>query len=228
MRTILCGGLLVASASISDAAFRLTFVDLGGGGGLSGSPIEITSGVGNFYQDAAGDNYAPTAADIMMHPSLQWDSYIAIDSIGPSTPTYTSMAPGGSQPPGFDANNGHFDTVGSLEGGWSGDAQAVGNPLFGGSLTAFFAQLTVPVGETVSGASVVVTTTGNLPGNSGTRTLTLDGAPNGRLCGISYKGDTTIYGDSYYCYIYEIPAPGAAGVIGIGMLGMMRRRRVNS
>ena len=219
---------LVSSALVSPAgaAFRLDRVDLGGAPGLLGSPIFISDPAETFYQDAAGDNYPPSAADITLTPSLLHDSYIAMDSIGASTDMYTSTAPSGSEPaPQYGQFGGHFDVPGELSGAWTGGAQATPNAIFGGSLTAFFGQLTVPAGTVPLGFNIVVTTEGDLPGNSGTRSLVLNGDPNGRLCGISYLYDSTIFGDKYHMYIYEIPAPGPVVVLLGAAAPMLRRRR---
>ncbi|MCA9311875.1 MAG: hypothetical protein KDA21_11755 [Phycisphaerales bacterium] len=227
MRDVICVIGVVACAASANGAFRLISIELGGTGGAAGSPIQIADPASAFYQDGAGNNYPPSSADIVITPSLEHDSYIAMDSFGPSSPVYTASAPAGSQPdPPYNANGGHFDVPNELSGGFFGDVDAAPNPIFGGSLTVFFGQLTVPTGDVLVGLDMVVTTIGDRAGNDGTRSLTLNGAPNGRLCGISYLYDSTVFGDKYYMYIYEIPAPGAAGLLaGAGLFGVLRRRR---
>ena len=225
MRSFVAATCLSAIASSAGAAFVLNGIDLGGDASLSGDPILVNGG--DFYQNGGGDNYPPTAAAIAIDPTLEDDSYIALERVGPSTATFTAAAPGSSEPAGFGAGSGHFDTPATLTGGWFGAAASSPNPLFGGQDTVFFAQLTVDPGATLSGANIVVTTTSGDPDTDGTRSLVLDGDPNGKLCAISSFVGTTTFGDKYVLYIYEvtIPAPGTTLALAPVTLLALRRRR---
>ena len=135
-------GILVAAAG-ANAAFTLNSVDLGGDSASFGSPITTST---SYYQDGFGNNYPPSAAFIGFFPSLQDDSYIAMDSMGGSTSTYTASSPGGSTP-GFSATAGHFADAATLTGGYfTGGGVASGNDPFGGN-GVMIAQLTTTGGR---------------------------------------------------------------------------------
>ncbi len=82
--------LACALAPSAMGAVPFSVLQLDFGGGLGGQPLFTT---GQFYQDPMGDNLAPDPASIVMFPTLEFDSYVGLDSFGPSTPTYFSNRP---------------------------------------------------------------------------------------------------------------------------------------
>ncbi len=214
-KLIAAAGILVAAAG-ANAAFTVNSVDLGGDSASFGSPITTS---GTYYQDAFGNNYPPSAAFIGVFPTLQDDSYIAMDSTGGSTATYTAAGPGGSTP-GFGATMGHFSDASTLTGGYfTGGGVASGNDPFGGN-GVMIAQLTTD--GVLTGDNIRVNTQGDF---TGTRSLALNGADNGGLFARAFAARSTQQGMVYEIWITDAPTPGAAAVLGLAGLAGIRRRR---
>ena len=209
------GALLVLVAG-AQGAFRLNSVDLGGDTASFGLPITTST---SYYQDAFGNNYPPSAAFIGIFPTLGDDSYIAMDSGGPSTSGRTANGPGGSTP-GFGATVGHFSGNNMLTGGYftGGGVQSAPDP-FGGN-GVMIAQLTTT--GTLTGNRIRVATIGDIVG---THPLVLNSLTpvNGLYCLSTSRQSAS--GTVYNIWVTDAPAPGAAALLGLAGIGALRRRR---
>jgi len=103
----------------TENSFTLYGVDFGGDPAgqdlLKGTPITTDSTFGFYIDpDAGTSQYSPTSGGIIEFPAIEFTSYVSIGN-GPSTDTFDSNHPTFSSP-GFGAETGHFDTLGSLDG----------------------------------------------------------------------------------------------------------------
>lgn len=225
-KNVLPCAVLLAVPTASFSAFTLNSVDLGGDAASFGSPITTST---TYYQDAFGNNYPPSAAFINVFPTLECDSYIAMDSNGRSTGTYTSSAPGGSTP-GFSSTAGHFPDTSTLTGGYftgGGVPSALGS---GGFEGVFIGQVTTD--GVVDAPNVRVNTSGDV---NGTTSLSANSdvnggegpAVNGLVLWIICRPDPSIGPGWYDCEIWvcQVPTPGAAGLLGLAGIAAVRRRR---
>ncbi len=140
------------------------------------SPISSLFG---FFQHPLGSDLPPHAADIQLDPSLAFDSYAAMDPIGPSTDISTADGPINLAPgPVFPTANqftGRFLRGGGVISGQSPS----GNP------GVFIASLTILSSDFLSGPIATVTVSDAL----GTRPieLALDGGATVRGGGAEYQ-----------------------------------------
>ncbi len=244
-----CAGAIALVASTAAAqtqaapAFRITEI---GFGGESGPGIMFDSA----YQDPNGTNFPPTPGNTSEFEQLQFDSYVALGG-SPVTPDSAAFAPDVVDP-GFDAQNGYFDEQGLLRGRVFSDngTPSLINPLSGRE-SVFFARLTVPTGTFITG-TVSFTTVEfgalELPiefvDASGTPTIDDPSRGFREFKVVSQKTEsrkalnvfsesevarglpfTTELFDVYDLYIEQVPAPGAASLLGLAGLAALRRRR---
>lgn len=88
-RELICSLFVLSAAPlVSGAVYTLNLVDCGGIPGSLGNPITWTGG--SPAAPTTVDLRPPTAAEILIDPSLARTSYFAMDSLGLSSPTYTS------------------------------------------------------------------------------------------------------------------------------------------
>lgn len=233
---LVAGAPAVVGSSIP---FEMNVVDAGGiPGGSLGSPITWFGGAA--YQAPNGNDFPPDASQIPFDPSLEWDSYIAMDSIGPSSTTnpvgHTAAAPSGVLPPTpiFGAS--------SLSGVWFNSAWVPSSTTLTADHGVFVAQVTLRPGSSVPTTTGVIVGlrdagTANPNGELGVLRFGLANATNnGGLWGQSYYLNWTArqatglgapFGGatSYAIYVQAVPGPGAAGLLGLGAMLASRRAR---
>lgn len=228
---------VVVGCTLASNAMALPFqafqVSAGGGMGPPGQPVTVTGGV--VHQDPMGDDSPPASTAIAGQPSLEFDSYVALDSLGPSTAMYSSAAALISAQP--------FVTPGALSGQWGnpGGVPSSLTGLFGVDESVFVARLVVTAGAMVDGPLLV----GSVLDEGGPETIESEltildnwARPAERGGGAEYLfvglrsvspfaaqalGSPTF--DVYDIYLVrQIPAPGAGSLCVIGLLALRRRR----
>ena len=135
MAKLVCASALLAVAGAANAAqFGINVVDAGGVPGGLGAPITWShpTNAASYQNGSVAGNNPPTQGLVFGLPAAGFDSYIAIDSIGPSTPEsstgandgYTSAGPGNylgvssSDTNAFRATTAGAPRVGSIIGVW--------------------------------------------------------------------------------------------------------------
>ena len=206
--------LAAAAAANAGVGFSLNSVDLGGDSASFGDPITTST---SFYQDGFGNNFPPSAMFIGLVPTLQDDSYVAMDAIGGSTGTRTASAPGGGTP-GNDATGGFFTAANSLTGGYFTAGGVASGTSPGGNAGVMIAQLTTD--GSLSGPNIRVNTS-----ETGTVSLALDGMGDAGLEANSYAVRSGQFGTVYEVWVEVIPTPGTAAIFGAAGLAAVRRRR---
>ena len=206
----------VSCAGTSHAAFSLNSVDAAEcPAGSFGLGIFTTT---TFAQHPVGDNYPPSATIIGLLPALADDSYVAMDSVGPSTASHTSSAPGGS--PNGSSTTRFFDRPDRVDGGWFTAGGVPNGTSPAGRDGVFIAQLTT---DGALSGRVRVNTSGAI---DGTFTLDLNGQGEGRLLARTYPTRAAADGVSTVYEVWvEVPAPGTIVVLGCaGGLAWRRQR----
>jgi hypothetical protein len=233
MTSIVVSGVLgVCGTAVGGGAFTiLGSLDASDNPAVQGAAITTD---GTFYQDMAfGTSNPPTSAFIgLVGDALEFDSYIALDGGNangqgePSTASYTANAATTALPTDFTANSVNINAAFSMPGtGIDAVHGSTGLP------QVFFARLTVQGGSGgISAPSVVV----NLD-NGGGGLITLDlttGIENavsggdGNAYYIHVEQQETAFGTVNDLYVVGyIPAPGAAGLLGLAGFAVARRRR---
>ncbi|MFM9958501.1 MAG: hypothetical protein ACKVZJ_10520 [Phycisphaerales bacterium] len=227
------------SSAIARASFDVNTIDAGGiPGGSLGNPI-VWSG-GAAFQAVNGSDSPPTWPDIQFDPALGFDSYVAIDPVGPSSfpPGYTARGPDGIFTPGGGPSL--FSTA-ALSGVWFTNGPDSGFVGSGAGDRIFIAQITLRLtssGPNTQGVLVNLRDSGT--GNAGALGLLRFGlanaSNNGGLWAQSYYLDvetravsgvspTFNGGTSYAIYIRAIPAPGVGGVLVLAGVAAARRVR---
>lgn len=88
--------ILAVAGVASGATFGVNTVDAGGvTGGSLGNPITWTGGAA--FNPGTGSNFPASPNGIFGNAAVEFDSYVAIDPIGPSTASSTSSSPDGYQ-----------------------------------------------------------------------------------------------------------------------------------
>lgn len=255
---LLCASAVLAVAGAANAAtFRINVVDAGGVAGGTGSPItwsHASNGTSYNNGSVAGNN-PPTASLGQSLPASMFDSYIAIDSRGPSTPNSTSSSNDGysSSGPGnyiglSSADSNAFRASGangSLIGVWFNtfDTSSTADLLGAGIDSLFLGQISLRSGSTApTTQGLVVNIKDNAPGQNPDGVLgalrfgEANATNNGGAWGQSYylavrtrtiAGVNANFngGTTYEIYVATIPTPGAASVAGLAGLVALRRRR---
>jgi len=247
--------LLAVAGVASGAAFNVNTIDAGQVAGALGAPITWSHGTnGAAYNNGSNGGDGPPSPTLIFNiAAAAFDSYIAIDPVGPSTGNTSSNSNDGYQalgpgnvitPTGQTSVLGAVGTNGSLGGVWFNANAQGGFVTSGPGDRLFMSQISLRPGATAP------TTEGILANIKDAGTASSDGAlgtlkfgaanasNNGGLWGQSYYLDfvtRTIAnvnanfngGTSYAIYIVAlpIPGPGAAGLAGLAGLVAMRRRR---
>ena len=228
-------GLWTSMVSCAGAApFDFVSVDLGGGAGFFGQPIEVSGGV--FYQHPFGSNYPPTAPVIAAFPAMEYDSYVSLDPLGRSTATYTSPGPNYSLP-GFSSTTGHFPMDGAtLTGGFTRFPPNLSGFAPSGHDGTMLANLTVTAGATLfsEGIRPFIRDVDFIGGDFTSANFVLDGPSIPTFSGRFFAARSylisspTIDGvqwDHYEVWIIEIPTPGTAAILGLSAICAVRRQR---
>ncbi len=211
------------------------FPGRGGGIGSSFDPA---------YQASGGNNFPPSTGAIFENPVLEFDTYVAFGG-QPSNESTAAITPPAT-PPGFDANNGFFDDntrfSGAIFSGPGGAGLSEINPVTGVQ-SFFFARLTLPQGSEPSGVIAIdilgeVTNVFDIQlfdpaagagmGSRGFREFRVVGQKtlsDVELPTSARSSGATALFDVYDFYIELVPAPGAAAVLGLSGLTLVRRRR---
>ena len=228
---------VVLGCALASSAWGLPFqafqISVGGQPGVPGQPVFVTGGA--IHQDPLGDDNPPASTAIGSQPSLEFDSYVGLDSIGPSTPFYSSSAAMISAQP--------FITPGALTGQWGnvGGVPSSATGFFGASESVFVARLVVTAEAQIDGPMMVgnvVDEGGPLMVGSELTILNALARPDDRGGGAEYRfigirgvalaarafGGSGL--DVYDIYLVrEIPAPGTLGLGALGMFAWAPRRR---
>ncbi|MBN8645471.1 MAG: hypothetical protein J0L61_09570 [Planctomycetes bacterium] len=257
---LLCASAVLAVAGAANAAtFRINVVDAGGVAGGTGSPITWTGTTnGAAYNNAAvGGNNPPSqslaGADSL--PATAFDSYIAIDSRGPTigessdgaNDGYTSSGPGNyiglssADSNAFRASGAN----GSLIGVWFNtfDTSSTADLLGAGVDSLFLGQISLRPGSTApTTQGLVVNIKDNKPGQNPDGVLgalrfgEANATDNGGAWGQSYylavrtrtiAGASAAFngGTTYEIYVATVAIP-APGAVGVaGLAGLAAFRR---
>lgn len=232
--------VVVVGCALASNAMALPFqafqISAGGTPGIPGLPVPVTNGIIN--QDPLGGDDPPASTAIGVQPSLEFDSYVGLDSIGPSTAMHTSAAATITSPP--------YAIPETLSGQWGNPAGVPSSltSLFGLNESVFVSRLVVSVEAEIDGPQLVA----DILDEDGFQTvmsdLTIVGGflrPDDRGGGAEYRffglkslspfaaqalgggGSFDVY-DIYLVRV--IPAPGAA-LLSVGFIcfGSLRRRR---
>ncbi len=194
------------------------------------------------YQVPFGNNFPPSVGNVKEFPELEFDSYVAFGG-QPSTVNRAAIAPRAT-PVGFDENNGFFEG-GSIGGavltGGGADGLSEINP-HTGLESFFFARLVVPTDIPVTGlVGVDIVGEGgiefypveifdpNAVGGRGFREFRVVGQKTDTAKELPLfsagRGTATGLFDVYDFYVELVPAPGAAALLGLSGLTLIRRRR---
>jgi len=246
--------ILALAGTASAAAFRIQgTVEASNAPGTLGSPITIAGGT--FNQHFLGNNFPPSSSFISIpgFEALAFDSYVAIDSNGPSTSSYTAAGPGGNGSSAHTASGGYFPNATTLDTGAmftvGGVASSTGtfaslpgvtvNKIFIARLTSASLNATISLGP--DGLLAVVR---DLPGQPGQRDvqLTFNAFDVGETNGLGFPdlnpasthqpyflhAEVSFAGGFKIWDLYiasKIPTPGAAALFGVAGLAAIRRRR---
>ena len=209
---------LVLCTPWSEASWRLNSVDLGGATECFDCPIFID---GAFYQHELGDNYPPPSFFLDFAPDLRFDSYVLMDSNGPTTPIYSASAPGGAVPP-FGPTEGFFSAEGRFWGGYFTAGGAPAGPDPWGGHGVMIAQLTM-TGSFLRPFGFHVYASGELDGFF---SVGNDESPLAARIHTSHR-DLEIDGVRYnvnQLWVTDTPTPGTSALLLAGLLAWRRRR----
>ncbi|MFM9958505.1 MAG: hypothetical protein ACKVZJ_10540 [Phycisphaerales bacterium] len=200
--------------------FQVNTIDAGGiPGGSLGNPITWTGGAA--FNPATGGNSPPAQQSIAGNAALQFDSYVAIDPIGPSRPNinpveppddYTALGPSSiifptatpTTPFGSSSLSGVWFNAGA-NGGWIASGPAPQEPL-PGSQQMFIAQITLRAGSSEP------TTQGLLVNIRDFGTVSTTGELGELRFGIQNASNNGgKWGQSYYLSSRSRPADGLTG-----------------
>lgn len=248
--------LLLLSGSVNGAPFSVNVVDAGGVPGGLGSPMTWTHPTnGAAYNNFAVAGNNPPSADLVQSlPAAEFDSYIALDSLGPTQPSsttepvvgYDCAGPGNyigissSDTNAFRATGGN----GSLIGVWFNTFDVPSSPGWLGLDidSIFIAQITLRSGSSFpSTAGVMVNIKDGLPGQDpngvlGALRFGVENATNNagrwsQAYHLAVRPRATLGvnaafngGTTYEIYIASIPAPGLTGIAAPAMVTAFRRR----
>lgn len=148
-------GMLAACSSASGVTpFQMNIVDAGMRPNSFGSPL-VWSPALPAYQHGAGGNVPPTPNAVFSIPTLTYDSYVALDSNGPTIASSTSSSSDGylSHAPHIVENPTSSPSspfsAGAL-GGWWFNVDANGGPVSSGPLDrVFIGQITLRPGSSM-------------------------------------------------------------------------------
>lgn len=244
-RLVGAAALLAFAGSAMAAPFAVKLVDAN-----PDSRGDAIQAPGTLYQEGVFHNsdFAPNSALIgAFGASIAEDSYVTIDSVGPSTASYTAAGPAQAINTG---GNPSIFTATSLSGTWfftnPGGTASAPNALFGGADAVFLARMTSEVaGDLSLGArGVVVDIVDDETENTGSTNSLLgsftafgsnvtEGVDGGDLSTGPYFQPYQLlvnttqgeFGTIHDLYVVAIPTPGAAALLGIGGLAAIRRRR---
>ena len=102
-----------------------------------GNPIDVVGGL--FRQDPNGSNFPPTPSLLVDFPSVEFDTYVALDPIGPTTPQHAALPPDGEANLIFTPN--------SVSGHWFSNAGVIsGQGPFPGEQSVFIGRFAVSQG----------------------------------------------------------------------------------
>lgn len=229
----------VVSCALASSASALPFqafqISAGGQPGVQGLPVIVTGGT--IHQDPMGDDQPPASTAIGSLPALEYDSYIALDSIGPSTNIYSSAGAMISSPP--------YAIPGALSGQWGngGGVPSSVTGLFGVFESVFVSRLVVTAESQVDGqllvASVIdeggpLTVMSDLTiVNAFARPSERGGGAEYRFLGLRTLSPFAAHGaglggtfDVYDIYLVrEIPTPGTLALCGCLLVRAAFRRR---
>ncbi len=232
--------VVVVGCALASNASALPFqafeISAGGQMGVPGLPVSVTNGI--IHQDPMGGDNPPASTAIGVQPSLEFDSYVGLDSIGPSTPMYTAATAMITSPP--------YAIPESLSGQWgnAGGVMSSLTLLFGANESVFVSRLVVSVEAEIDGPLLV----GEILDENGPQTVMSDltivggllrpddrgGGAEYRFFGVKSLSPIAARGlggggsfDIYDIYLVRvIPAPGAVWVsAGYICFGSLRRRR---
>ncbi len=197
------------------------------------------------YQNPQGNNFPPNPGAIADVPLLAFDSYVAFGDLPASVDNFGAIPP--MVPSGFGANDGFFDQPGQLEGFVAGSGNSVEVP-FSEFEVFFFARLTVPAGTLVRGqvsfeadgelfTEAIEQFEPDIPGAIGrergfrefrvvaSKTQSQVPLPAGSFSTARGPQGEAELADVFDLYIQQIPTPGAASILGLSGLALLRRRR---
>lgn len=223
--------------------FSVQTVSVGGPSGL-GSPFNVVGGT--IFQDPNGSDFPPDPGLFDNFPSLQFDSYVAIDPFGPAAPGASSAAPDGTNALDFTSTG--------LSGGWFSDGGVVAEVgPFPGFFAVFIARVSVTEGATLEAPSIGAIVESEFgteeveqeldqgsseqPPNRGggaaydfrstTSTVSFPNPFGGSLFGGSRGAPSELTVEVIDIYLVRIPTPGAATLLALatGIMVMPRRRR---
>ena len=246
--------LLAVAGVASGAAFQINTIDAGLAAGSLGAPITWSHTTnGAAYNNGAGSDNPPSPSLIDLSAAVGFDSYIAIDPVGPSTAHTTNNPPDGYQalgpgniitPAGQSSVFGASGVNGSLGGVWFNANASGGFVTSGAGDRMFIAQISLrpnASAPTTAGILANIKDGGTISpdGSLGTIKFGLANASsNNGLWGQRYhleavgrtiSGVSAAFngGTSWAIYIVAtpIPAPGAVGLAGLAGLAAIRRRR---
>lgn len=241
-------GLAVLAGVAGGASFGVNTVDAGGvAGGALGNPITWTGG--SAFNPGTGSDFPPSVEGILAVANLRFDSYVAIDPVGPTSSTlnpatglegYQCLGPSNIIRPTAPTTIFQADR---LTGIWFNAGANGGFVTSGAGDRIFIAQVTLRAGSsdpTTAGVLVNIRDAGtaNIDGELGAlRFGAANATNNGGKWGQSYYLDfvtrltapivnPVVGATSYAIYVVAVPGPGAAGVIAAAGLVAVKRRRV--
>lgn len=246
---VMAGGR--ASSAAVSTSFGVNVVDAGGvPGGSLGSPITWTPGNAAF-DPGFGSDIPPEPGSILASPALEYDSYLAMDPIGPSTPA-SSFEPVAWHHAWGPANIIRPDSPstcfapGRLAGIWYSIGSNGGFQMSGvgpnGRSRLFIAQITLRPGTsapTTAGVYVNIRDAGTLNPDGELGALRFgeaNASNNGGKWGQAYYLEAVAReafrvpsafagGTSYAIYVVALPAPGSAALLVLFGAATIRRRR---
>ncbi len=221
--------LTCAIGSSAQAAVPFTVFQVSFGGAMGGQPLFTT--MGQFYQDPQGDNFAPDPANILAFPTLEFDTYVGLDSIGPSTPTYFSNRPMEFDPIMFNT----FAVTGSVGSVTGVDSSQAA---FAPEESVFIGRFTVQNGATLFTEGLFAMINDPVFGTQNyilpfpPLLTTEEGSGSQRGGGAEYQLSAFLSEppvrdpqfDTYDLYIVTPAPPAGAGLLLLGVLALRRKR----
>lgn len=231
-------------------SFQLNVIDAGGiPGGTLGKPITWTPST-LAYNPGIGSNFPPSPNAIFGSENLEFDSYIAIDPIGPSTSSSTSSSVEGYQslgPTNLLNPTGSPTTpflAGKLTGLWFNTSSNGSWVTAGPENRIFIAQISLAPGSSgPTTEGLMVNIRDGRPGQDpngvlGALRFGIDNASNnsgnwaqsyhlkafGRP--ITSASPAFIGGTCWDIFVVVAPSPCSAGLLGVGgLIGVAQRKR---
>lgn len=250
-KLLFASSVLAVAGAAQGAAWATNTVSAGVLAGDLGAPITWTHATnGAAFNPAAGGLFAPAPDSMDLSINLRTDSYLGMDSVGPSNAGDLSVSGDGYQSNnslgttsasvGFAATGGN----GQVQGGWFSTAfinSGAGDKVFvlrlslrPGSSEPTTTGLFVNVKD---GADLVDP---NAPGDLGAVRFGLANASNNGgawaqayyldfvttpISGLTGNNAAFNGGLTYDIFVVAVPAPGAASIAGLAGLVALRRRR---